>query len=167
MNASVNERNRRTNDVTILIVARVDRSLDEDLGTGRGRRVGCTLCRHTWFQSRERLYNVNKGYELVALPDRVVARINSNIAAGRDPDFSGGVKFYVGNLSFKITPEDIYETFSKMGEVCDVNIVIGADGRSRGFAFVSMIDKDCEAACLTLDGAEVLGRNINVNVSNK
>ena len=29
MNASVNERNRRTNDVTILIVVRVDRSLDE------------------------------------------------------------------------------------------------------------------------------------------
>lgn len=54
-----------------------------DLGNGKGRRIECSLCSHSWFQTPERLFNLNENHELVALPDSEKERIISNIEAGR------------------------------------------------------------------------------------
>jgi len=51
----------------------------DDLGTGKGLRIGCGLCGHSWFQTPERLFTLNSGHELVPLPQTEVTRINSNI----------------------------------------------------------------------------------------
>lgn len=138
----------------------------EDLGTGKGRRVECALCGHSWFQTPERLFTLNNGHELIPLPESEVKRINSNVEKGRDPDYIGDTKFYVGNLDFSVEEDDIRELFETAGEVGGVNLVIGPDGRSRGFAFVTMMNEEDTDKCMDLDGSDLNGRNINVKPPN-
>jgi predicted Zn finger-like uncharacterized protein len=140
-------------------------TLDE-LGGGKGLRVECSVCAHSWFQSCDRLFNLNDGRELVPLPQVDLERIASNIAKGRDPDFVGDTKFFVGNLDFGVEESDVRKIFADIGEVGDVALVTGPDGRSRGFAFVTMMDDEVKDECLKLDGLEMKGRNINVKIPN-
>jgi RNA recognition motif-containing protein len=76
-------------------------------------------------------------------------------------------KLFVGNLSFKTTQEDLQGLFAEYGEVVSVAIPQDRDtGRQRGFAFVEMANQaDAEAAIKALNGREVGGRQIAVNVS--
>jgi len=129
-------------------------------------RVECSVCSHSWFQSKDRLITLNDGLEFTPLPDSDISRINANVQAGRDAAYLGEVKFYVGNLSFQVTEEDLKGVFEKVGPVGDVSIVVGPDGRNRGFAFVTMLNKEDEDACLKLDGYELLGRSMNVKAPN-
>ena len=77
-------------------------------------------------------------------------------------------KIYVGNLSFSTTEDSLSDTFAQFGEV--VSSVIVTDrytGRSRGFGFVEMQDDNAADAAITaLDGKELDGRNLRVNVAN-
>jgi RNA recognition motif-containing protein len=77
-------------------------------------------------------------------------------------------KIYVGNLSFSTTEDSLSDTFGQFGEV--VSAVIVTDrytGRSRGFGFVEMDDENAADAAITaLDGKELDGRNLRVNVAN-
>lgn len=138
----------------------------EDLGPGKGRRVACSVCDHSWFQTPDRLFNLNDGHELVPLPETDLKRIGLNIKAGRDPDFLGEAKFYVGNLDFSVTEDDLRQVFSEQGDVGGVSLVVGPDGRSRGFAFVTMLEKSSADKCMELDGLDLKGRNINVKPPN-
>uniref|UniRef100_A0A6V2PYU0 RRM domain-containing protein n=1 Tax=Ditylum brightwellii TaxID=49249 RepID=A0A6V2PYU0_9STRA len=140
----------------------------EDLGDrGKGRRVECSVCGHSWYQARDKLFDIREGFELVELPQSDVSRIERNIAADRDPRFTGDSKLYVGNLDFKVTEEDLFEEFSKVDEVGDVTIITDDSGRSKGFAFVTMLTKEGgEKALEKLDGEEVFGRNLNVREPN-
>ena len=74
-------------------------------------------------------------------------------------------RIYVGNLSFRTTPEGLREHFAVHGEVLDV--FIGTDretGRSRGFGFVTMADKDAGNKAITeLNGKDFEGRPLVVN----
>jgi len=139
-----------------------------DLGTGKGRRVECALCGHSWFQTPDRLFTLNDGHELIPLPKTDVERINSNVDAGRDPDFMGNAKFYVGNLDFGVQESNLRDLFAEIGAVGGVSIVSGPDGRSRGFAFVTMMEDDDATMkkCMALDGHDLNGRNINVKPPN-
>ncbi len=129
-------------------------------------RVECSVCSHSWFQSRDRLFTLNEGRELVPMPQSSLDRIASNLAAGRDPDYIGDTKFFVGNLDFAVQEDDIRELFAEVGEVGDVSLVIGPDGRSRGFAFVTMMEEKVTDSCLALDGKDLFGRSINVKLPN-
>lgn len=139
-----------------------------DLGTGKGRRVECALCGHSWFQTPDRLFHLNDGHELIPLPEPEIKRIGMNVEAGRDPDFIGNAKYYVGNLDFGVTENDLRELFGGIGPVGGVSIVLGPDGRSRGFAFVTMMNDDDQTTemCMNLDQHELNGRNINVKPPN-
>jgi predicted Zn finger-like uncharacterized protein len=139
-----------------------------DLGTGKGRRVECALCGHSWFQTPDRLFNLNDGHELIPLPEPEIKRIGMNVEAGRDPDFIGNAKYYVGNLDFGVTENDLRELFGGIGPVGGVSIVMGPDGRSRGFAFVTMMNDDDQTTemCMNLDQHELNGRSINVKPPN-
>jgi len=131
------------------------------------RRVECSVCGHSWYQARDKLFDIREGFELVELPQSDVSRIERNIAADRDPRFTGDSKLYVGNLDFKVTEEDLFEEFSKVDEVGDVTIITDDSGRSKGFAFVTMLTKEGgEKALEKLDGEEVFGRNLNVREPN-
>jgi RNA recognition motif-containing protein len=71
-------------------------------------------------------------------------------------------KVYVGNLAYQITNEELKDFFSKVAEVVSANVIIDKiTGRSRGFGFVEIEEKDFEEV-LKLDGKEFAGRNLNV-----
>lgn len=77
------------------------------------------------------------------------------------------MKLYVGNLSFNTTDSGLNEVFKAFGAVTEATVVIDRDsGRSKGFGFVEMPNQaEAEAAIQQLDGKEVDGRNIKVNVA--
>lgn len=139
----------------------------EAMGPGKGgRRMECSVCTHTWFQSRDRLATLGGGFEMVPLPDRDMERIQLNIKEGRRPKHTGDFKMYVGNISFQCTEADLFEIFETMGPVGDVSMVRDDTGRPRGFGFITMRNKeDGEKALEELDGIELKGRNLNVRPS--
>ncbi len=75
------------------------------------------------------------------------------------------MKLYVGNLSYDTGEDDIRQVFENVGEVTEVNIIIDRmSGRSKGFGFVEMPDKDeATTAISDLNGKELNGRALNVN----
>jgi RNA recognition motif-containing protein len=77
------------------------------------------------------------------------------------------MNIYVGNLSFKMTDEDLGKLFSTYGTVSESKVVIDkATRRSKGFGFVEMPNQaEGDEAIRQLDGKEVDGRNIKVNVA--
>lgn len=74
-------------------------------------------------------------------------------------------KLYVGNLSFRVTSEDLQEYFGAAGTVESANVVFDREtGRSRGFGFVEMASSDdANNAIAQFNGTEYDGRNIVVN----
>ncbi len=76
-------------------------------------------------------------------------------------------KLYVGNMSFDTTESDLRNAFAAYGEVQSVNVVEDRDtGRPRGFAFIEMAsDAEAQAAIDGLNGQDLQGRALNVNVA--
>lgn len=76
-------------------------------------------------------------------------------------------KLFVGNLSFKLTEQELEELFSRSGTVLSVAMPVDREtGRKRGFAFVEMETQEmAEAAVLELNGQTIEGRQIVVNPS--
>ena len=74
-------------------------------------------------------------------------------------------KLYVGNLSFRVTSEELQDHFGSAGTVESANVVMDREtGRSRGFGFVEMADEDsANTAIAQFNGQEFDGRNIVVN----
>jgi RNA recognition motif-containing protein len=74
-------------------------------------------------------------------------------------------KLYVGNLSFRVTSEDLQDHFATAGAVESANVVFDREtGRSRGFGFVEMASEDdANNAIAQFNGTEYDGRNMVVN----
>src|SRR5207253_10821110 len=74
-------------------------------------------------------------------------------------------KLYVGNLSFRVTSEDLHEYFGAAGAVESANVVYDREtGRSRGFGFIEMASEDdATAAIAQFNGQEYDGRQMVVN----
>jgi RNA recognition motif-containing protein len=74
-------------------------------------------------------------------------------------------KLYVGNLSFRVSSDDLFEHFSQAGQVESANVVQDREtGRSRGFGFVEMASEDeATSAIAQFNGTEYDGRNMVVN----
>lgn len=72
---------------------------------------------------------------------------------------------FVGNLSFQTTQDELLAAFSQFGNVERVSIVTDREtGQPRGFAFVEMTERrEAETAITQLNGADLNGRNMNVN----
>jgi len=140
--------------------------MPDDLGKAKGRRVTCGTCEHSWFQSKDKLFTLRTGFEYAPMEQMSLDRIKGNMEAGRPAKFMGVAKLYVGNLDFKCAEKDLLELFAKAGDVGDVSIVKSPEGRSRGFAFVTMISKEGGEEALKLDGKELLGRDMQVRTPN-
>jgi len=76
-------------------------------------------------------------------------------------------QIYAGNLSYQMTDEDLRKAFQEFGEVKSAKIIRYPDsGKSKGFGFVEMAnDDEADKAIQNLNGKEVLGRSIKVNLA--
>jgi RNA recognition motif-containing protein len=76
-------------------------------------------------------------------------------------------KLYVGGLAYSTTDSDLEALFATHGTVISTAVIKDRDsGQSKGFGFVEMEDDAAaQAAIKALDGQEVGGRKIMVNVA--
>jgi RNA recognition motif-containing protein len=72
---------------------------------------------------------------------------------------------YVGNLSYKVTDEDLRSNFSEAGEVASAAIIKDKfTGQSKGFGFVEMkTDEGAAEAIKKFNGGTLDGKAITVN----
>jgi hypothetical protein len=101
---------------------------------------------------------------------RPVEEVMAEILGGPSQERSAAsvpAKLFVGSLSYETDNRSLRSAFEAFGEVADAVVITDRDtGRSRGFGFVTMADrKDAQIAIKKLDGAELDGRNIVVNVA--
>lgn len=77
------------------------------------------------------------------------------------------VRLFVGNLSDEVNENDLRNAFGAFGLVADAVVMVDRDtGSSRGFGFVTMSSrKDAPKAIETLNGSELKGHNIVVNIA--
>jgi cold-inducible RNA-binding protein len=82
-------------------------------------------------------------------------------------DEMSSAKLYVGNLNYSTTESGIRALFEQHGEVASVNLITDRDsGRPKGFGFVEMATAEAaEAAKAALDGTELDGRSIKVDIA--
>lgn len=76
-----------------------------------------------------------------------------------------GKKLYIGNLSFKVTEDELQEKLAEFGQVESVKIITDRDtGQSKGFGFAEMAtDAEARAAIDGLNGKDLGGRSLKVN----
>ena len=76
-------------------------------------------------------------------------------------------KLYVGNLPYSVDQDGLKKMFEESGEVTDSVVISDKfSGRSKGFGFVTMKDEAAaEAAVKAMDGKDLEGRKIKVNVA--
>jgi RNA recognition motif-containing protein len=75
------------------------------------------------------------------------------------------MNIYAGNLPWDLTEDELQETFAAFGEVTSAKIIVDKfSGRSRGFGFVEMPNKEeGNAAIADLNGKEFKGRALRVS----
>jgi len=75
------------------------------------------------------------------------------------------MNLYVGNLPYRITEDQLRETFEEFGQVSSCTIIKDkVTGSSKGFGFLEMAERsEAEAAINSLNGRELMGRKLNVN----
>jgi RNA recognition motif-containing protein len=75
-------------------------------------------------------------------------------------------RIYVGNLPFSATDDQVRELFAQHGDVMEVSLITDREtGRPRGFGFVEMGDEEADAAIEAVNGTEMDGRTLRVNVA--
>ena len=75
------------------------------------------------------------------------------------------MNLYVGNLSYRLTEDELRAAFEEFGTVSSCTIIKNRDtGESKGFGFVEMPESgEAEAAVHHLNGQDLKGRRLNVN----
>ena len=76
-------------------------------------------------------------------------------------------KLFVGGLAWATDEAGLKAAFSKYGEVVEAKVVTDRDtGRSRGFGFVTFSDAESASKACELNGAELDGRELRVDIAN-
>lgn len=145
-----------------------------DRSSGRSR--GFAFVTMSTVEEAEAAIEKFNGFEIGGRNLRVnfpeVPRLPNGRSPARSPSNSGGFvdsphKIYVGNLAWSVTSEALREVFNKNGNVLGAKVIQDREtGRSRGFGFVSFSSEtEVEAALSEMDGLDVEGRSIRVNVA--
>lgn len=76
-------------------------------------------------------------------------------------------KLYVGNLPYAVNDDSLKEMFTEYGEISEAKVITDKfSGRSKGFGFVTFAnDDDAAKAVEALNGKDIEGRALNVNVA--
>ncbi|XP_014510072.1 28 kDa ribonucleoprotein, chloroplastic [Vigna radiata var. radiata] len=122
----------------------------------------------------EEVENAVKKFSGYELNGRVLT-VNKAAPKGAQPDrssqpprtSSSATRIYVGNLPWTVDNARLEQIFSEHGKVVEARVVYDREsGRSRGFGFVTMASEaDVNDAIAALDGQELDGRPIRVNVA--
>jgi RNA recognition motif-containing protein len=99
--------------------------------------------------------------------DAVEREVKAKRAIAEEASQSIPGRLFVGGLSWDTSADDLREAFQQFGKVADAAVVTDRDtGKSRGFGFVTMADRrDAAKAIEAMDGAELDGRDIVVNIA--
>ncbi len=99
--------------------------------------------------------------------DAVERDVKAKRAIAEEASQSIPGRLFVGGLSWDTSGDDLREAFQQFGKVADAAVVTDRDtGKSRGFGFVTMADRrDAAKAIEAMDGAELDGRDIVVNIA--
>jgi cold-inducible RNA-binding protein len=75
------------------------------------------------------------------------------------------MNLYVGNLSYRLTEDELRQAFEEFGQVSSCTIIKDkVTGESKGFGFLEMPEhSEAEAAINGLNGRDLKGRRLNVN----
>ncbi|RLN63032.1 hypothetical protein BBJ29_007864 [Phytophthora kernoviae] len=76
----------------------------------------------------------------------------------------GPWKLYVGNLSFRLTEEDVANFIGPQG-IKDIRFPRDYDNRPKGFAYVEFEEKEHLVRALDLDGKDFDGRRVKMDVA--
>ncbi len=136
------------------------------------------------FVATDRATGESRGFGFVTFPDAEQAsaaieakngstldgrtlKVSVSRPKGSYPPAVDGCKVYIGNLELDTTQETLRSEFAKHGELVDITIVNDrATGASRGFAFATYAKpSDATNAIEALNGAEIDGRELRVNIS--
>lgn len=75
-------------------------------------------------------------------------------------------KIFVGSLPWSINNDSLKELFAQYGEITEAVVITDRDsGRSKGFGFVTFTKEEEAQKALEMDGKEVEGRTIVVNMA--
>lgn len=75
-------------------------------------------------------------------------------------------RIYVGNLSPEASETDIKTAFSGFGDIKEVRVIKDRAGKSKGYAFIEMLEMaDAENAIESLNGKDLGGRILKVNLA--
>ncbi len=75
-------------------------------------------------------------------------------------------KLFVGSLPWSITNDTLSGLFAQYGEIVEAIVITDrATGRSKGFGFVTFKNEADAQKALEMNGKEVEGRTIVVNVA--
>lgn len=73
-------------------------------------------------------------------------------------------RIYVGNLSPEANADAVKIAFSGFGEIKDIRIIKDRTGKSKGYAFIEMANKEeAQKAIDSLNGRELAGRALKLN----
>ncbi|HSW75996.1 MAG TPA: hypothetical protein VLG50_03065 [Candidatus Saccharimonadales bacterium] len=73
---------------------------------------------------------------------------------------------FIGNLAFSTDKNELQDAFGKFGIISEINIPTNREtGQPRGFAFVKFETEEAAKEALSMDGQELNGRNLKVNIA--
>jgi cold-inducible RNA-binding protein len=75
-------------------------------------------------------------------------------------------KIFVGGLAWAVDSEGLRAAFSEFGEIIEAKVIVDFEtGRSRGFGFVTFADADSAQRSLDMNGREIEGRPVRVDMA--
>jgi len=74
-------------------------------------------------------------------------------------------KLYVAGLSWNSTDDTFRDFFTQYGEVTEATIMRGADGRSRGFGFITFKDPASASNAVSQQGLTLDGRRLDIKAA--
>ena len=75
-------------------------------------------------------------------------------------------KLYVGNFPYSVDESQLRDLFSQYGDITDLALIMDREtGRPKGFAFVTFVTQAAAEKALELNGRDLGGRALKVNVA--
>lgn len=75
-------------------------------------------------------------------------------------------KLYVGNFPYSVDESQLRDLFSEYGDITDLAVIMDREtGRPKGFAFVTFATQAAAEKALELNGRDLGGRALKVNVA--